>query len=460
MGVLDDDMIDYAARLDVKSLQTSVIHQAKRRVIDTVASSLAAFWEPAVQIAHRMAVPTAGPLRSRVWGSLAETSCEQAAFVNGCMLRYLDLNDTYGSPGGIHPSDCVGGNLAVAEALHKSGLEFLQAVIISYEIQCRLADSMALTPLGWDQGVLLGQIANALSISRLLGLSHPQMRNALALAVVPNLPTFQSRTGELSMWKGCAGANGVRHSIFSAMLASEGMEGPDEPLDGKFGFWRMTARQRLDVGPFATSLNGARFGITQSFIKSYPVRYSIQLAIDTALDLRAKVVVGDIASLRIETPRSENDSFSNPELWTPSTRETADHSMPVTVAMALLDGELTPDSFATGRFKAPDVQHLVGRTAIEGSDEFTRAAQASTVPARRHCRITATMNDGRTHQSHLSVDDEDLMHGPSDKEMEAKFERLTRSVMSYEKRDELLGHLWRLDVVNDVADVVSRIVIA
>jgi 2-methylcitrate dehydratase len=272
-------------------------------------------------------------------------------------------------------------------------------VIISYEIQCRLADALCLTHLGWDKGILLGQISNALSISRLLGLSCPQMRNALALAVIPNLPTFQSRTGSLSMWKGCAGANGVRHSVFAALLASEGMLGPDEPLDGKFGLWKMTSEQPREMKPFATPHNGARFGITQSFIKSYPVRYSIQLAIDTALDLRQKLNVGEIVFLRIETPRAENDSFSNPEFWAPRTRETADHSMPVTVAMALLDGELTPRSFDSGRFNAPDVQQLVGRMTIEGSDEFTRAAIAGKLPGRCHCRKNDRRDDRREHSS-------------------------------------------------------------
>lgn len=74
--------------------------------------------------------------------------------------------------------------------------------------------------------------------------------------------------------------------------------------------------------------------------------------------------------------------------------------------------------------------------------------------------MTAEMTDGSIRQSHLSADDEDLMRGPSDQELEAKFKRLTWSAMKRDRQETLLDFLWRLDEVPDVADVVSRITTA
>ena len=81
-------------------------------------------------------------------------------------------------------------------------------------------------------------IATAMAAGRLLGLSRGPLLQALSLAAIPNLCTYQTRTGELSMWKGCAGPNGARNGVFAALLAAEGMTGPFQAFDGVFGIWK------------------------------------------------------------------------------------------------------------------------------------------------------------------------------------------------------------------------------
>jgi 2-methylcitrate dehydratase len=92
---------------------------------------------------------------------------------------------------------------------------------------------------GWDQPVT-GAIATAMAAGRLLGLSREAMHHALSLAVVPNLCAYQTRAGEPSMWKGCAGPIGARNGVFAALLSAEGLSGPYEPFDGEFGIWKQT----------------------------------------------------------------------------------------------------------------------------------------------------------------------------------------------------------------------------
>jgi 2-methylcitrate dehydratase len=444
-------MVDYALELRYDQLPPTAVHHAKRRVVDTLGGALGAYTAPPVRIARKLALPVAGARGARVWGSLVRTAPDTAAFVNGCMLRYLDINDTYRTVDGSHPSDNLGGVLAVSELVGAGGREFLAALVVSYELQCRFVDSVPFNDAGWDQPVP-GVMACALACGRLLGLSREAMHEALALAIIPNLSTYQARAGELSMWKGCAAANGARQGVFAALLAAEGMTGPAQPFDGVFGLWKQTMDRPYEIKPFASGRDGA-YAVAQSNIKKYPVRDSCQLPVDTAKVARANLAGKPIASVRIDTYRSAyKGAVEDPELWAPKTRETADHSMPVAVAVTLLDGAITPDTFNSERFKHPEVLDLIKRTKVEVLEEFTSQA-----PGVRNCRVTVTAADGTTHVGHLKWTKEDIERGLSDAEIEDKFNALNRDVMPARERRALLDALWRLDEAVDVRTIVDRL---
>lgn len=444
-----DRMVEYALELRYDELPDTAIHHAKRRIIDTLGGAFAAYTAPTVRIARQVALPTAGPGGARIWGSLTRTSPDMAAFVNGSALRYLDINDTHRTVDGSHPSDNLGGVMAVAEMLGASGSELLLALVISYEIQCRFVDSVPFNEAGWDQPVP-GVMACALACGRLLDLSRQQLREALALAIIPNLSTYQTRAGELSMWKGCAAANGARQGVFAAMLASHGMTGPSDPFDGVFGLWKQTMGKPYEIKTFARGKE-ALYAVEQSNIKKYPVRDSCQLAVDAARLLRDKLAGRAVEALQVETYRSAyKGAVEDPELWAPRTRETADHSMLVSIAVTLLDGAVSPDTFNSDRFKHPEVLGLIKRTKVEVLDEFTKQA-----PGVRNCRISAQLADGSTEVGHLFWTQADIQRGLSDTEIEEKFERLNRDIMPPQVRRKALDALWKLDELDDVARLVD-----
>src|SRR4029079_10339353 len=101
----------------------------------------------------------------------------------------------------------------------------LVCIVAAYEVYTGLADVVPARDLGWDQGlfVVLGSAAGA---AKLLRLTCEQTGNALAIAVSSNVATPPTRSGELSMWKGCATAAATRAGVFAALLAHEGMTGP------------------------------------------------------------------------------------------------------------------------------------------------------------------------------------------------------------------------------------------
>jgi 2-methylcitrate dehydratase len=445
---LEHLLAEYAHSLDIRDIDDKVVHQAKRRIVDTVGGALAAYFSPPARIARRWALPVAGAEGARVWGSLVRTSPDMAAFANGTMLRYLDINDTYRTLDGSHPSDNLGGLFAMAEMLGRSGRDLVEAMIISYEIQSRFVDILPFNDNGRVQPVP-GALACALACGRLLGLDLPALREAAALAVIPNLCTYQTRAGELSMWKGAAAANGARQGVFAALLSAEGMTGPSDPFDGVFGVWKQTLGKSYPLKPLARP--GQTFAVQQSNIKKYPVRDSCQLPADTAQLLRREIAPQDIAELRIETYRSAyKGAVEDPELWAPQTRETADHSMLVAVCVTLVDGTISPETFNGERFKAPEVLDLIRRTKVDVVEEFTKAA-----PGIRNCRISATSRAGETRQAHLFWTSADIERGLSDAEIETKFENLNRDILPPRARRRLMDALWDIDNQPSVAAVVE-----
>ena len=437
-------LVDFALAYRFEDLPASTVHAAKARLLDSVAVGLAAHAAPPARILRKCAPRVDGAWSATLWGSRERTTPDQAALVNGTMVRYLDLNDAYRTLDACHPSDNLPGLMAVAEALALPGRELVLALFISYEIQCRFTDSVPFNDAGWDQPVVGAQAA-ALAAGRMMRLDAGQLGHALSLAVVPHLCTYQTRSGELSMWKGCAGPNGARHGIFAAQLAREGMTGPYNAYEGIFGIWKQTLGKpgefRLPAGKLAAPL-----GLNQANIKKYPVRDSCQLPIDTARELHRKLAGRKPKSLRVDTYKSAHaGAVADPELWAPQTRETADHSMPFSIAAALADGDVTGDTFEKQRFLDADVLGLIGAMKIEVNADFSRQT-----PALRNCRIEAVLGNGESVVAHCTLAQADIEKGTPDDVLSAKFDALTGRLLPQARRAELAAAVWRLETLERV----------
>src|SRR5207237_7486099 len=171
------------------------------------------------------------------------SSAEWTTFVNGLLIRYLDYNDTYLSLEPAHPSDNLAAVLAVGEAAGAGGRDLITAAVLAYEIQCRLCDAASLRRQGVDH-VTYGALSSAAAACKLMGLDAIRTTHALGIAGVCNVALRQTRSGELSMWKGCAFANAARNGVFAALLAAEGLTGPAPIFEGDLGFMKLVS------GPF------------------------------------------------------------------------------------------------------------------------------------------------------------------------------------------------------------------
>src|SRR6516164_5156100 len=228
---LANRLAEYAGQLTFDSLPAPVIHETKRRFIDSFATAVGAMDADAHQIARRCASRVQSTPAATMLGG-GRTSVEWATFVNGLLIRYLDYNDTYLSLEPAHPSDNLAPVLAVGEAFGAAGRELIIAAVLAYEIQCRLCDAASLRQHGWDH-VFYGSLSSAVAACKLMKLTPAATTHALGLAGVCNTALRQTRAGELSMWKGCAFANAARNGVFAALLAADGLTGPAPILDRK-----------------------------------------------------------------------------------------------------------------------------------------------------------------------------------------------------------------------------------
>src|SRR5262245_20119500 len=218
---LADRLADYAVKLRFEDLPGPAVHEAKRRFIDSIATAVGAMGADAYAIARRCALRVKGEPGATLFGG-GTSSAEWATFVNGLLIRYLDYNDTYLSLEPAHPSDNLAAVLSAGELANSGGRDLITAAVLAYEIQCRLCDAASLRKHGVDH-VTYGAISSALAAGKLLGLNVTKLTHAVGIAGVCNVALRQTRSGELSMWKGCAFANAARNGLFAALLAGEGM---------------------------------------------------------------------------------------------------------------------------------------------------------------------------------------------------------------------------------------------
>jgi len=449
MTTIVEQLSAYATALRYEDLPPDVVVQAKRLIVDSVGCALGGYASAPAKIAREMAATVMSSRPANVIGSGARSSIDMATFANGVMLRFLDFNDGYTSKGESgHPSDSIAAILTVADALGRSGKDVIAATVLAYEVFCRICDEVDLKPLGFDH-VTVGGMASTAAAARLFGLAEKDIAQALNLGIAPNVALYQTRIGHVSMWKGCAYANASRNAVFAAMLASRGMTGPAPIFEGVGGYFKAVTRSPFQLAKFGG--RDTAYKILECSIKRFPLGQYSQTVVEAALELRAKVAsVDDIAEIRIETVTAAVRLMAgDPEKWTPATRETADHSMPYTVAVALIYGKVESQHFDDNYLRDPQILALARRVKVAISEEADRH-----MPHAMRCHFTLTTKAGATHATMVDYHKGHYKNPMSEAEIEAKFRPLTAGVLKPAQTDRLLGALWRLEEQANMHDLM------
>jgi 2-methylcitrate dehydratase len=317
-------------------------------------------------------------------------SPDQAALYNSGLVRYVDLLDSYMSPGGLcHPSDNFGTILAAAEHASASGEEFMLALATAYEIQCRITAIVPVMSKGFNHAIQLA-VSAAAGSGKLLGLDAEQLAHAVAIATVDNISLTCVHSEPVSQWKGFSpGMTGMR-AVYSASLAKRGFTGPLRLFEGPNGLERMFD-QPIDV-----DWDDARLDIIHlTMMKKYCSLIHGQPVLEATLDLKRRnglkseeieEVVCDIFQTGFDI--AGGGAFGSKDL--PETKEQADYNLKYLIAAALLDDQVGPAQLEPERVQAADAQALLARVNVRPDPAFT-----AQYPQALNTRVTIRCKDGR-----------------------------------------------------------------
>src|SRR5437016_4471691 len=256
--------------------------QLKIHVLDALGCAIGAMNAPAADLIRTQLEDFGGAPKCTLIGG-GKNAPDRAAFFNSALVRYLDFNDSFLARGETcHPSDNLGAVLAASEYARASGRDFLAALALAYQVQCRLSDVAPVRDAGFDH-VTQGAYAVAAGGARALGLDPARTAHAIAIAGTAFNALRVTRTGPLSHWKGLAFANVAGAVTRTTFLARRGITGPLEVFEGEKGFMDAVA------GYFELNWENEDLErVTQTILKKYNAEIHSQSVLEAVLELRAR----------------------------------------------------------------------------------------------------------------------------------------------------------------------------
>jgi 2-methylcitrate dehydratase len=376
------DIADYALGYEINS--DLAYETARYCLLDTLGCGLEALEYPACTKLLGPIVPgTAVPHGARVPGTSHQLDPVQAAFNIGAMIRWLDYNDTWLAAEWGHPSDNLGGILAVADWLCRSGAasltmrDVLTAMIKAHEIQGCIALENSFNKVGLDHVVLV-KVASTAVVCSLLGLSRDQTINAVSLAWVDgqSLRTYRHapNTGSRKSW---AAGDATSRAVRLALMAKAGEMGYPSALTAKtWGFYDVSFRgqQFKFQRPYSSYvMENVLFKI------SYPAEFHAQTAVEAAMKLHSALAsrglhASAVKSITVRTHEAclriidKRGPLSNPA--------DRDHCVQYMIAVPLIFGRLTAsdyeDAVAADPVWGKRIDHLRDLITCVEEPRFTR----------------------------------------------------------------------------------------
>jgi 2-methylcitrate dehydratase len=438
------------------------IDQLKRHLLDALGSMIHASTKPAIEklVLQLQVMGEGGNCKVPLVEALPY---DRAAQLYTALIRYPDFMDNFmGKEATCHPSDNIGPLLAAAQFRPASGRDFLAAMGVAYQIECRLVLEIPVMKEGIDHTLLLGYSMTA-GVARLLGLDLEQTAHALGITGSSISPMVTSRAAYTYEWKGFASSMDALDCMNIAFLAREGMTGPVAIFEGPKGFDEVFG-MKLDYDWSKETFEL----ISKCVLKKFNVEVHSQATLEAIDELKkaSKFAAEDIESVELTTfliAYNIIGSGAYGDRQVVETKEQADHSLFYAVAVLLLDGEIYPAQYEPDRISRRDVQDLLHKVTVstgfplhkplvvaETFDPYTAA-----YPDKMKTKVKIELKTGET----LTREQEDY-HGFFTRpfswdEVIVKFRRLSSGVISTERQDELIAVVRNLENEPDMSTLID-----
>jgi 2-methylcitrate dehydratase len=360
-------LTEYVVALDPARISPKARAEVGRRLVDSLACALGGLDSEPVEALRQVARRREQPGGCTVWGSRSRTTAEFAALANATAVRFLDYSDY--TVGG-HPSDNIAAVIAACEWADRTVDDLVAGVLVNYEVFGELG-RLLIRYRGWDQGTT-AVIAATCGVGKVLGLTADQLASAIGMVATGNIATGKARRGELTMWKGVAGPYAAACAVVAAEMARAGITAPHDAFSGEFGFWEQVSGEfeieRLDP------TDGAHY-IYKAAYKHWPVQFDVQPAVWLGAQIRDHVQLDQVTAVAVETSDwTWKGTANDPAKWDPATRETADHSLPFILAVALHRGSISSDDFDSSSVADERYRRVMSRITVRAAADITAEA--------------------------------------------------------------------------------------
>jgi 2-methylcitrate dehydratase len=456
MDHITRQLVDYTVGFSLAAVPTAASQAALNHLVDAVGCAIAGYRTESAQVGVRVARTVTSGRPATVFGAGVVSAPAYAAMANTIMVRSLDWNDGMLAKGGGHPSDMIPAIVGAAEVCAAPGAAVLEGTLLAYELLGGIGNVAPSNRRGWDQGLFMG-VATALAVGRIHGLTAAQLGHAVSLAVVPAVPLLVTRRGALSMWKGAATSAAILNAVNAVALAQEGMTGPAEPFVGTMGVFEQL------TGPWELVLPadpGGRFVTEISHLKQYPAESHAQSLLGLMPAVRRWREVGEIASIEIECYwEMWNAIGSHESIYDPQNRETADHSLPYLLAVALTDGDVGVGSFSAERIADPGLRPLMRKITVRENPGYTARYRPPErgLAAEPHVRVTVRAADGAVLEEELTYPKGHPRNPMTRADVDTKLARICAGVLKDDHRDRIREAWWGIESLDAASEAVQTL---
>lgn len=361
----------------------NVIVTEKMSVLDNIGNILGAGGldrncKAAVKTAAKLSGINSDP-EATVIGFNMKLPAAWTAFANAAMVHSLDYGDTYlGNGGAAHPnSSTFAAALAVAEKLGNiDGKTFLTAMIAGSEIACRIAgaNQHKFELDGFYPPSILTSFGATATVCKLLGLTPEQIVDAFSFNLNQTTCSAELVNNSNTSVRSIRECFAAKNAVLSAYLASEGLQGFEEPLDGKFGFIYAYSKGEFDREFLMRDL-GKVFESGKLMFKAYPSCMGTHTTIEASLKLVAEhqIKPEEIEHVHVKVSKASFILVEPLEVkTTPKSSIIAKFSSPYTSAVAILNGSVKLTDFSEEMLNNPKLLDLTSKYSCEVVQEWGR----------------------------------------------------------------------------------------
>ena len=441
----------FIRNLSFNDMPESVLESCKSVILDTIGVALGGSQAQHSQSAVALVNEHNEKKEATIFAQGSKTSCLNAAFANGVMAHAIDFDDDY-EPGAVHVGCAViPAAFALAESRGENGRSLITAVVAGYEVACRAAGALPLKEerAGYHITGAVGGFGSAAACGKLLQLDEYRLVNALGIAGDQAGGLLQYHF-DGSMLKHLHGGRAAQNGLFSALLAERGFVASPEIFEGEYGFYNVLFGGEYNAAELTQGL-GSSLRVRETSLKPYPSCRATHSPIVAALMLK-KLHNPPAEGIKKITLRLFSRAYKSYDKPSPETSLQALLSEQYCVATALLNGEVTLQSFAPEALKDEKTRELMRKIElVEDSALTDRFKKVRSRPA----VLEILMQNGEKYTEKVEWAPGSPANPMSETDRLKKFEALASTVLDREKTGRLMNHLLNLEKVENIATVAE-----